>query len=420
MNSGTRRRATARWNTTGGLLLLALAPATAHSIQEPVSAVEDPAPGSSAMAKALPNSDPLARDPADLPRAEVGRWEGLLEGEGPEHFAKFADASVLEVLAAAENIYQAGRYPDVVKLLTHQLEEFPDFPPALTVLGTTYFRLRRYGDTAQCFERFLQHAPGEVWRTQALGHAYHSLGRYQDAIDHYDRVLEMLPESTEAIRGQALGNLRLGRFDQARAGLELALEINPDHVSALCELAQLDLDEEELEAALDRIQRAKGVAPHEPRPWYLLSRIQFELGEEEAAEETRRRWREIDALTQKVRTLEGRLLYARDRYSLALELVELQMRLGDAEGVKRSFDLVINEIPDEIDSLEVFLYAMDSFQEVGAGNAALRAALHIEATFPDRVDAWRALERFYGERRDITNQVRAAERALRLGSVNDF
>lgn len=366
------------------------------------------------------STDPLTLDPADLPRAAADRWLGLMDGEGPEHFAKYAEASALDALDEAERLYRAGRFPVAVEVLSRQLHALPDFPPALSVLGTAYFRLRRYGDTVECFERFVRHAPDQVWRTQALGHAYHSLGRYEEAIAHYDQVLKSIPDSIEGIRGRALGLLRLGRLDEARAGLERVLEINPDHVQALCELAQIELDEENLEAALDRAQRAKGVAPHEPRPWYLLFRVQTELEEEAEAEATRQRWREIDGLTQQVRSIEGRLLYADNRYDLALELIELERRLGDREGVTRALDLVINEIPPGIDSLDVFLYALSTLGEVGASEAALQAAQHIEKTFEDRVEAWRALERFYGERRDRANQIRSAERALRLGSVNDF
>ena len=362
----------------------------------------------------------LERVPADLPRAEVGHWEGLLDGDGAEHFAQFADPAILPDVLRAEQLYAARRYPEVVATLWGVLEAEPDFPPALTVLGTTYFRLRRYGDTAECFERFLVHAPEHVWRTQALGHAYHSLGRFEQAIAHYDQVLGGVPDSTEAIRGRALANLRLGRYDEARAGLARVLEVDPDHVEALCELADLNHGEGELELARTQAERARDLAPWEPRPWFLLTRLLFELGLEDESSQAQERWRELDALTQSIRSLEGRLSYGEDRYSIAMQLTDLYRRTGDTEGARRALDVVIDSIPPEIESLDVYLFALDTFLELGDREAAYSAASAIETTFADRMEAWRALERFYASQRDRERQIKAAERALRLGSPNDF
>ncbi len=364
--------------------------------------------------------DPLSKTPVDLPRAQPGRWAELLDGQGPEHFAQYVAAKVIDQMLLAEQFYKRGQYPSAVEQLWQVLSDCPDFPPALSVLGTTYFRLRRYGDTAECFERFLAHAPSAVWRTQALGHAYHSLGRFEAAIAHYDRVLAELPDSVEAIRGRALSSLRLGRSADARAGFERIIELDPDHFDTLCELAQLDLDQEHLEAARAHAEHAKTTAPHEPRAWFLLSRILFELGEESAAEETLRRWKELDSLAQQIRNLEGRLLYGENRYGLALALVELQRRVGDRAGVRRSLDIAIQSIPPEVDALDVFLFALDTLHGMGDRDAAIQAAQAIEQNFADSVEAWRALEDFWGDMRDRQRQIEAGERALRLGSPNDF
>ncbi|MEX1025373.1 MAG: tetratricopeptide repeat protein, partial [Planctomycetota bacterium] len=154
----------------------------------------------------------LERLPSELPRAATDAWTESLAGGEVDLAPAASDA-----LARAQRAYRSGDYPSAVEFAFAALEAEPDLPPALTLLGTTYFRLQRYGDTATCFERFCEVAPGELWRTQALGHAYYSLGRYERAHAHYQRVIATGRAGIDALRGRGLAELRLGREEEGLA-----------------------------------------------------------------------------------------------------------------------------------------------------------------------------------------------------------
>ena len=155
---------------------------------------------------ATPARDPIfERVPSELVRAEAKAWDGKLEPE--EVLRETLGALPLgarQSMRAAETAYRVGNYPEALRQVYQVLEAVPDLPPALTLLGTAYFRLQRYQDTADCFERLLHVAPGELWRSQALGHAYYSLGRYEAARDHYTKVVATKRAGVDALRG--LGN----------------------------------------------------------------------------------------------------------------------------------------------------------------------------------------------------------------------
>ena len=97
----------------------------------------------------------LRRTPSELPRATAERWKGFFDAASEEELLARAAAlppAVREGLAAGETAYRAADYPAALEALYALLEDQPDLPPALLILGTTYFRLRRYGDSVVAYD----------------------------------------------------------------------------------------------------------------------------------------------------------------------------------------------------------------------------------------------------------------------------
>ncbi len=352
---------------------------------------------------------PLARDPAELPRAEAGRWADWTPALAlPEEH----QPAMSEALGA----YRLRDYAGTLAALYDLLEVEPDFPPALYQAATAHFRLRRYGDCALLLERFLEAVPGEVGATQALGHSLYSLGHYERARDHYQRVLAANPDSVEATRGLGLCHLRLG--DNARA-LELfqrVVALRPDHAEAHAWIGHVHFDEGDLEAAREACERATELAPWLPRPWFLLSGIHAEEGDEDRAQAARDRFEALSKLQQELLATEAFL--ARDpRNASALKaLVGLHVRREDPTSAKRTLQRLLSLHPDD---LEAFLLALEALERLGETEQTRLIAFELEARFPDRVDAWKRLETYWASVGDITRQIQAGERHRRMESPLD-
>ena len=371
--------------------------------------------------EAVPQERPaiLLRTPDSLPRADQGRWADFATPEGRERLLSSLDADVIARMNRAEKRYRAAEYVVVLEELYASLEALPDMPPALLLLGTTYFRLRRYGDCRTALERYLGVSPGELWRTQALGHSYYSLGEYERARDHYEAVLAAMPEelgeSVEAVRGLALAHMRLG--DNARA-LELlarVLALRPDHAEALTWRARILYEEDRLEEALEEARRAREVDPYRPQPWYLVMRILFDLEREDEALEAEARWKELDRVAQEVRSIEMRLRFQPRQYPLTLRLSELLAAIGDVGSTRRALAQVVLARPADVAEFEVRAYVLDTLVRLGDPEGARVAAAALEETCPEVPEAWRKLELFYAMRRDRANQVRCGDMVRRLG-----
>jgi len=351
----------------------------------------------------------LARTPDSLPRAEPGRWEGYGGERAPR-----VERAVVERLERCGELYRARQFPRALEELYALLEDEPDFPDALIVLGTTYFRMRRYGDAALAFERALDRAPVLVGRTQALAHCYYTLGDYASARAHYARVLEPEPGRPAARRGLALAYLRMGEDERARELLESLVAERPDFPEARYWLARIHFDAGEAERARPHAAAAIELQPHDVRSWYLWMEVLFELGEEEDAAQARTRWEELDGLAQELRRVEAVLVNHPERFDLHGRAVELRRAMGDVEGVREGLDRLLAARPADVGELEVRIFALDVLTSLGDAAGARRAAELLEERCGAEAGAWRRLEVWYASVRDRVGQVRASRRRAEL------
>ncbi|QDU83715.1 Tetratricopeptide repeat protein [Planctomycetes bacterium Pla163] len=401
-----------------GSIVLVFALGAASQEAPPSDAQRERAPERATVEVPAPD-DPFERRPSELPRAEPGHWDGLFAKLASDEGAgDLIPQSLRDRQALAEALYQLRDYRATLNELYGTLEIAPDFPPALIVLGTALFRLRRYGDAAVALERFVEVAPDQLARTQVLGHCHYSLGDYEAARDHYQRVIAAGTDSPGAVRGLALALWRLGDVEAALELLDATLAREPDHYETLIWKAQLLFEEEEFAAALHLAERAQALAPHEPRPLFLQSRCLFELERDDEAEARRERWRELDALTQEVRRLEGRIPFERDPYGLAIELAQLCRSTRDVETARDALSVAERTRPDEVGAVDFRLFALEVLWDIGDREGAAVAARALEIDGAEDARAWKRLEQYFAQTRDRRRQIEAGERWRRLSDAD--
>jgi tetratricopeptide (TPR) repeat protein len=360
----------------------------------------------------------LLRTPEELPRAAPEAWKRFADPAQRAALLTELGPELGERLSAAERDYMQERYPTALEGLYAALEDQPDFPPALMLLGTTYFRLRRYQDCRIALERLLEVAPEEAWRTQALGHSYYSLGDYGRARSHYERVLAAQPAevgaSPEALRGLALCYMREGDSATALKLLDQVLELHPEHAEAHTFRARILYGDDRLEEALSAAERARELAPYDPQPWYFTMRILFDLGRDEEALQAEERWKELDRAAQEIRALESQLRFYPGSYPLVLRLCELAAAIGDIHTARaRLADLLLAR-PADVSEVSLRILVLDVLENLNDREGARVAALALEQTCAGELAAWQRLERYYASARDRVNQVRCATQVARL------
>jgi len=343
-------------------------------------------------------------DPRLLPRGDGARWKDF----DPAKLERTALPAGMEEVQRA---LLAQDYPRALAALHAVLRQTEDFPPAWHQLGVLYFRLQRYGDAVVCLERYLELVPQRVGDTRVLAHGYYSLGEYARAKAHYERVLERNPKELEALRGHALACMRLGESERALAELDAVLALDPRHADAATWRASLLYDLERLDDALAAATLARDLDALQPKPWFLLARIQGDRGEDKAAEEAQRRFEELSVISQELRAVENRLLYRPGDRLLLRSACELHRRAGNRTQLRESLARLFRSDPS---SVELRLYGLELTAGLGDEAAARLLAEQLAQLAPEDALVWERLEQFYASIKDRKLQIEAGERRLRL------
>ncbi len=109
---------------------------------------------------------------------------------------------------------------------------------------------------------------------------------------HYDEAAEMFAQYCDAHAENAWGHYmhglalwKAGHDDDAATAFHAALALKPDHLKSLVNLARVELERGDAEAALASVQAAVDLAPDDVAARRVLGRAYHSLGQRDAASE---------------------------------------------------------------------------------------------------------------------------------------
>jgi Tfp pilus assembly protein PilF len=174
--------------------------------------------------------------------------------------------------------------------------------------------------------------PIEVVRTQIEGIAYLEENRIVEAGEVFERIVAMAPDHPAGHAGLAEARLREGRLTEAAESARRALELEPDdsgHLLLLATILALDGDRDGARARLREILDRTG--DHQ-RALFALARLEADSEDPEGAERARPHLERLVGLTN------GNAV-------VRLELLEVLLRTGDADGAAAQLEALEQQIP---------------------------------------------------------------------------
>lgn len=230
----------------------------------------------------------------------TGRWDEMAEllerAVSIESVA--GDAQVMQ----AEHLVKTGKPDEARKLLEKVLKKHPDHLRGLIRLGEVYYLLGKNNEgdrTMNAFAALFNKGKAETAEaltlvgvamraTSAFQDANYALSEaietdnryveaylrsgelfllkynYRDADRMFRKALEVDPNHPEALVGMARTALESDRaYAEAREYLDKALSINPKFVPAMHVQAELELDDEMVDSALERLEEALAINPND-------------------------------------------------------------------------------------------------------------------------------------------------------------
>ncbi len=188
-------------------------------------------------------------------------------------------------LLLADCHLQLGHWKEVIALLDPRLEEDPENPAILYMIGTALMRDKQYERGQRVLDRILRRgdsAEAHLLLALASREASNDLA----AIEELDKALALDPDlpSANGLRGAVL--MRMGEGAAAMEAFRRELALNPNDFESHLLLGALLRQEFNNPEARTHLERALALRPGDPAVRYQLALIDIATNELEAARET--------------------------------------------------------------------------------------------------------------------------------------
>lgn len=288
---------------------------------------------------------------------------------------------------------QAGRWPEAAARLESVLDEQPQEPRALRLLGTMHHVAGRHEAAAALLERSAAAAPDEPDTCINLGSVYLALGRTDDAIRSFEQALALQPGALEATFNLAVALQRAGRNDEAERHYRDITAAAPDYVDAWINLAALllargDYQECETTAAAGLEHDAQSFRLHALRGRALRDLGRYDEGARHVAEARR---------------------LAPDDAHVALEEAHMLAAAGRLTDAAEAYRGVFSRAPDLAAGHLEFAQVLSDLDRHEEAIEALEA---LARRSPGDARAWSMLGRMRQERGDAEGSLEAHTRAV--------
>ena len=199
--------------------------------------------------------------------------------KSPKSDAQQTDESIQDGLAH----YQAGRLQQAETIFQSILQEHPQHPDALHLLGVLKHRAGDHETAVGLIEEAIKSNPTAPAFFNNCGEVYRALQNYDSAIARYEQALILNPKYAEAFYNLGITLNQLGRHEEAIERYKQALVIKPDHHKAHNNRGNALRNLGRQEDAVTHYGQALAIRPNYAEAHYNLGNALQELGRHEEA-----------------------------------------------------------------------------------------------------------------------------------------
>ena len=273
-----------------------------------------------------------------------------------------ADSSLAQ-LRAGLGLMSAGNTEDGIRALDRAARMSPDDPAINLALIVGHLRHNDATDALTAARDYAQRKPDEPVALNLLAAAQLAVDKKEDAVATYRKVLELEPDNLKATQMLATIALADGNNDEVLSVTKAGLVRYPDDLQLL--LLQAGVARQSADAELNRLslQRAIDAHPNQPGPRALMARQLLDEGEVEKAltvlsgapGENHSGWllaraevyHRLNRLNDAKRDLEALTHLMPDSVDLQFQLSRTYDALGDALGLERALNRMLELAPDD-------------------------------------------------------------------------
>lgn len=206
---------------------------------------------------------PATPGSADVPRAAI-----TPDGTAPAPGAD-ATATIDNVLNATENLKREGKFAEADALLRECIRRHADEQALYVQHAQVLTSLRKAPDAYDAYVKALATGPRDADLEMAAGTAANAAGKPDRAAEHYAAAQSKNPGDWQAPLYLAQVQIKLKQTAEAKKNLLLSSHLKPDVAITWGTLAQLALDDNASNLALEHVAKARALEP-DATLWRLI------------------------------------------------------------------------------------------------------------------------------------------------------
>lgn len=173
-----------------------------------------------------------------------------------------AQLPLRQVLEQAMQHQRAGKFAEAANIYRLILNQKPDEPNALHLLGLIEYQAGRREQAMQMIRKAVSTEPKSSVFRGNLAQVLTGLGHHNEAIAEFRQSLALRPNVPEVLCNFGTLLHTLGQFDEAIPMLQRAASLSPDNTAILNNLGNALRDQGDYQQALEPLRRAVTLKPH--------------------------------------------------------------------------------------------------------------------------------------------------------------
>ena len=301
--------------------------------------------------------------------------------------------TIPQALALALQHHTQGRLPEAEGLYQQILQNDPEQPIALQMLGVIAHQVGKNDIAVNFITGALAINPDDAEAHNNLGTALENLGKLDKAVTSYRQALVLKPDFAKAHYnlGNALGEL--GQPEDAVASYQKAIDIKPDYTEAHCNLGNTLGELGKLDEAVECFSKALAIIPDLAVAHNNLGNVLKNLNKPEDAV----------ASYQKALAINSEYVEALNNFGTALK------DLGQLDEAVASYQKAIAINPDYAEAHNNLGTALEALGKMDMAVASYRQALVLK---PDYAKVHNNLGNTFKERGELDEAVASYQKAL--------
>jgi predicted Zn-dependent protease len=238
------------------------------------------------------------------------------------------------VLSYVKGLVRNERYEAARQMLDAWIKDYPDDPYPMQMLGTVLMEMDRLAEAEGMFRQILRLDPGNEQASFGLGTVLVTLQKTNRAIAYLEIAARDKTLHDEAMIAQAHCHRAMDNPERARQILE-TLALQSSDRTVIVELAQLNLDRRDFQAAAERVKSLVEENPNEVDARYIYAQALRQLDRQAEAEGHFAAVMEINRHLALANKLAEQVSDGPESLEQRIEIARIQMQYGsEKEGLR--------------------------------------------------------------------------------------